>query len=428
MVHFVAGAFAALSLTSEAALSEAPNPSNPHATNLLPPESTQTLSEDWNTIAPYFEPVFSEMISQGIDVSSFGFSERFSDLSNRFAQYSRLFEVDASKSCVPAHEVWRLNMFPDLGEQLRTDGHLSSEQYTTSSLLSYHMSAPQGSTLQAIAVSAILSDLIICANSNPSIYNGTSGTYWPTIHIADYNTSSLLAHTQAGVEQSNENRLLTTSLFFNTITEEVTHAHQASSGVDFLPYSDRAVTRSDNKLWDLSWEAQANLITAIIFIEQDQYFVPSFLEAFITQESEVRTMIEILLPIFEEYGQETVRQNPHLLLPAYQSFFENDDMMNFYLSQRAGIYNQTDSFERLALDRYIEAFGQIPGFEGNIFVNSINGTLEVDDLNTVISWISTDTQTGQWFARANAALENGEDIPLLPLDVEAAQLQPPEFQ
>ena len=152
----------------------------------------------------------------------------------------------------------------------------------------------------------------------------------------------------------------------NTALEEFIHASQLYKWMNFLPSYVQDFRNLDKQLWNLMVEVQAKLIVIRSYLQFYGNQKVSQLHNSILLTSHYKPILEKSLEIYTEHGFKNVDQNAELLLPAFEAFFRDPFALDCYYDQTLNFTSDLHSKEAVPHERYIEAFGKIPGMEGNM--------------------------------------------------------------
>lgn len=234
---------------------------------------------------------------------------------------------------------------------------LTTQQIYLAKLINDMMNMPYGKELAETASAA---GLYISATKSDRFL----GAFVPSLRTVcinlDYITTEINWHEQ-GFEHSEKY-----ADALNTALEEFIHASQLFKWMNFLPSMTTDYRNLDKQLWNLMVEVQAKLIVVRSYLQFYGNQKVSQLHNSILLQSHYKPILETSIEIYTEHGFKNVDQNAELLLPAFEAFFKNPFALDCYYDQTINFTSDFHSKQAVPHDRYIEAFGNIPGMNGNM--------------------------------------------------------------
>jgi hypothetical protein len=163
--------------------------------------------------------------------------------------------------------------------------------------------------------------------------------------------------------------------------EELYHADQVKSSNIISEVKLGEYHRKDIVLWHMGVEANAKIAAALMIMEHTEAGDNSIREKILARgDSEPDSAIfKAVSEAYDKHGLENIRNNPSLLMPAFEAFFSDDGMASSYMELnmmdiemfRVGTPDEYNKImagtKRFTIDQFVENFGQIPGLKGNIF-------------------------------------------------------------
>ena len=189
----------------------------------------------------------------------------------------------------------------------------------------------------------------------------------------------------------------------NTYMEELAHGYQAFYLDNFDPSYDQFFHPADEKVWNLAVEAQAKVMGAVGIVEYEAETGKNIVEPFVQefQGTVAAEMVGRVKSLYDQHGAEFIHENPEYLAPVFESFFHNAEALDAYYAQGADYINGIDSLDRVSIEHFEQAFGQIPGFEAGMLDGRYSSMEDLAD-------IMPEGRTKSFLQESFDAAHNGE--------------------
>lgn len=156
----------------------------------------------------------------------------------------------------------------------------------------------------------------------------------------------------------------------NTLLEELCHAEQSRRDVLF-PEKNLKLYRLDAKVWDLAMETHAKLQAVMIMVELAIQGDPRPFLVYACAHPNDK-MLQNVHQTYLKHGQETIRKNPALLFGAFRAGMSQ--IGDGYYHQASDVIDVHLTCEnKMDINDFYEAFGQLPGCEGNMLRDVTEG-------------------------------------------------------
>lgn len=276
---------------------------------------------------------------------------------DRLRQITEFIEDNAIPNTLPVKKAMEAAELFKFSTADKHPNKLTTQQIYLSKLISDMMNMPYGKEL---AETAAACGLYISATKSERFL----GAFVPALRTVcinlNYITNDINWHEQ-GFEHTEKY-----ADALNTALEEFIHASQLFKWTNFLPSMTTDHRNLDKQLWNLMVEVQAKLIVVRSYLQFYGNQKISQLHNSILLQSHYKPILESSIEIYTEHGFKDVDQNAALLLPAFEAFFKNPHALDCYYDQTINFTSDFHSKQAVPHERYIEAFGKIPGMGGNM--------------------------------------------------------------
>lgn len=372
-----------------------PQPETTFTASSAPAQQTPAASQ-WNSLGKYFEIIFAATPDMH---ESWMSEKRQQELTNRYAQFQEKTGMDAVTACMPLNEALLIAKSNELENTLL----LSPEQRIHIQLTRDLLNSPTG---RAITNDVTGLDPLLCVENN----SASLGSF----HLKENIVAYQLKNDCHGFDMTGS--ILQSwpqySSVFNTFSEEITHATQFNSWDVFFPTYDGNFRRDDEKMWNLSVEAHAKVIASVIAAENAANGRPEILHHFLASTNQVEAeMTKKVMEAYLHHGQDRIHQQPDLLAESFFTFFRHEGAMLGYTDQGSEYFQKMDpqNHNPIPMSQYIEAFGKIPGSEGNMLASSLYNKTQWN-----IVEMMPETPLKKWFRDSLIASSKEQGIPDLP--------------
>ena len=326
---------------------------------------------------------------------------------------SKAIKENALDMCMTTEEAWNaataIEDDPDLLNQGLTDAQ-RLHVYTVAEMTW----TSQGETLLN---SAVEYGTIMCVDNDiesDGYYNSEHNIIAFELDNKEYGTSR--SETVFDFEEDY-------SYAIRTYYEEFAHAAQFNSWNSAYPSMDEDFQPADEKIWNMAIESEARTIAFTALVEHAQEGRPQFISDTINGGDMDAHMAQQTLNIYLQHGADAVEANPSLLAPVFDSFFESEELGDAYFSQAMeGYIDEITSTKRLPYQRFEQAFGTIPGMDGNMLAG------HHDELTDITNLVPVDSQLGAWLQDQFSVATNSADNETSPTPVLPTPNVPPPIK
>lgn len=358
----------------------------------------QAPAYSWAVMAPYFK----RTLYSAEEHSYWNSQERLENLQIRYSGFADTIGEFSQVSFMPVREALLFVKNPLLKNRV----HLSQEQLIHIALLEKMYSIPTGKALIDIAALP-QNDMVIGVDNNTDYL----GAFYRSHNAICYQLENTLDEKD---KYSYYQSILTDDKIFSgvfkTFLEEVAHCTQHARGYLKSPTN---IYRMDAKLWDLSVEAQAKLLTAVMYVEIARQEKDMKLFGACLTNTYLDEMIQKTVVIYMEEGAKTIHENPGLLIPVYASFLKSKECMNAYRNQASEQVNSPSRNMRVSSQLYFDTFGNLPGFKGNMFRDGVPADYSFSSIECIANLIPRDAELASWINSCRDAIANHQAEPRL---------------
>ncbi len=229
----------------------------------------------------------------------------------------------------------------------------------------------------------------IAAHKKP----GAHGYFHPRYSMVAYNPRELPSPKDVNWHDMPYDHSETYADMMVTIYEEFTHLAQFREWGIFVPNYFMRCRPIDEQLWNIMLEVHAKIIVCMAYLQFYGQHKVERLDNSLLMQSHYKPILKKVEDIYRMYGYKAVDRDAKLLAPAMEAFFKDARAVDCYLEQSIAFMKQAKADGTISTDRYVKAFGTLPGVDGNM----LEGRHE--NIYTLITMMPQDSRLGEFFQR-----------------------------
>lgn len=178
-----------------------------------------------------------------------------------------------------------------------------------------------------------------------------------------------------------------------TLYEEFVHAAQFRHWGIFLPSYRERCRPIDEQLWNILVEVHAKIIVCMAYLQFYGHHKVERLDNSLLMQSHYKPILKGVEQVYRQHGYKKVDEDASLLAPAFEGFFKDARAVDCYLEQSIRFMKHAQPGGEIPQERYINAFGALPGVKGNMLKGRYNNIYEI------IFLMPKDSRLGEFFQR-----------------------------